>query len=265
MGRAALPMYDLPELREATDAWWQGLSRHLKKAGMRYLPDGLERPKSLSAHWLDPTLIFSQTCGYPLTHALSEHLHLIGTPCYSAPGCHGPRYCSLVVVAAAQPARRIADLRGMRCVYNGRDSQSGYNALRALIAPQAQNGRFFSTVQASGNHRDSLLAVGRGQADVCAVDCVTHALLARYAPDTLAGTRVLTQTPTAPGLPYVTASVLTVAEMRAGVAAAFADPDLREVRAALLLDGIELLERAAYREILNMEAFAVYRGYPELK
>lgn len=258
-------MYDLPELREATDAWWQGLSRHLKKAGMRYLPDYLERPKSLTAHWLDPTLIFSQTCGYPLTHTLSEHLHLLGTPCYNAPGCHGPRYCSLVIVPTDHPAHRIGELRGARCAYSSRDSQSGYNALRALIAPHAQNGRFFAAVQDSGSHRASLLAVSRGEADVCAVDCVTHALLARHDPNTLAGTRVLTQTPTAPGLPYVTASVLTVREMRAGVMAAFADPELRDVRATLLLDGIELLERSTYREILNMEAFAVYRGYPELK
>jgi hypothetical protein len=30
---ATLPMYDWPEVREATDAWWAGLARHLRGAG----------------------------------------------------------------------------------------------------------------------------------------------------------------------------------------------------------------------------------------
>jgi hypothetical protein len=30
---AALPMYDWPEIREATDAWWAGLARAFRREG----------------------------------------------------------------------------------------------------------------------------------------------------------------------------------------------------------------------------------------
>ena len=30
---ASLPMYDWPEVRDATDAWWHGLARHIGVAG----------------------------------------------------------------------------------------------------------------------------------------------------------------------------------------------------------------------------------------
>ena len=34
MAVASLPMYDLPELREATDAWWRGLARAFAAEGL---------------------------------------------------------------------------------------------------------------------------------------------------------------------------------------------------------------------------------------
>ena len=106
--------------------------------------------------------------------------------------------------------------------------------------------------------------LSQGVADVCAVDCVIYALLQRYAPQELEGLRVLTMTASSPGLPYVTASVLTLTQMRIGISAAFADPELAETRAALLLKGMEILPEGAYQEILNMEAVAVSYGYPQL-
>ena len=264
MGRASLPMYDYPELREYTDQWWQGLCRHFKDAGLRFFPEELERPKNLYPHWMDPTLFFSQTCGYPLTHALRRQLHIVGAPCYSASGCRGVRYTSFVVVAAENPARNLAELRDTRCAYNSLDSQSGYNALRAIVAPLAHRGRFFGKALKSGGHRESLWMVGNGEADICAVDCVTYALLQRHIPETLHNTRILTETPTAPGMPFITASVLTLEPMRMAVQNAFADPELEPLRAELLLGGFETLPREHYKEIVNMEKFAIQRGYREL-
>jgi hypothetical protein len=39
---ATLPMYDWPQLRSSTDAWWAGLARHLRAAGID-APDRLTR------------------------------------------------------------------------------------------------------------------------------------------------------------------------------------------------------------------------------
>src|SRR5207249_2755288 len=50
---ASLPMYDLPEVKAATDAWWRGLARHIGIAGV------LDRGRDRLAPWRSPDLVFS--------------------------------------------------------------------------------------------------------------------------------------------------------------------------------------------------------------
>lgn len=262
--RASLPMYDLPEVRVATDAWWAGLARHFRGAGVEGVPDCLEREPAPA--WSDPDLLFSQTCGYPLTHALAGRVHMVCTPKYAAAGCEGVRYSSALVVAADSAARSLADLHGSVCAINARDSHSGCNVLRRMLAPLAAGGSFFTTAIETGSHPASLGAVAAGNADLCAVDAVTHALLARHAPERLAGTRVLEFSPQAPGLPYIAG--LRVGEpalerMRAAIHTALEDPGLASTRDALLVDGAEVLPLEAYEEIVAMERRAIDMGYPE--
>src|SRR5262249_9485478 len=111
----------------------------------------------------------------------------------------------------------------------------------------------------------SLQRAAVGAADVAAVDCVTHALVARYQPAALEGTRVLTRTASTPGLPYVTrgdADDDRIARLRAGIQRAFADPQLESARAALLLTAAYVLPLAAYDRIMAIENAAVAAGYP---
>src|ERR1700743_1832340 len=97
---ASLPMYDLPELAAETDAWWSGLRRHITAQGVDDLPSVLTRTAHPIGHNLRDRPIFTQTCGYPLTHALDGHVRLLATPRYRAPGCAGTTYASWVVVHA---------------------------------------------------------------------------------------------------------------------------------------------------------------------
>jgi ABC-type phosphate/phosphonate transport system substrate-binding protein len=264
---ASLGMYDLPELAAATDAWWAGLRRHFTAQGFRDLPAALHRAGDPVDRLTAPGLIFAQTCGFPMTHKLKDHVQLLATPCYAVPGCAGASYVSWIVVRQDDRARTLADLRGKRIAYNDDGSQSGYNALRAMVAPLAQGGRFFAAALESGAHRSSMAMVKAGQADVAALDCVTFALIARAAPEEVDGIRVLCASATAPGLPYVTAASTASADvqrLQAGILAAFADPSLAETRAALALDGCEILPRAAYEVITAMESAAIAAGYPDL-
>lgn len=263
---ASLPMYDLPVVRAATDAWWAGLARHLRAAGVREVPDTLQREPAPA--WTDPRLLLSQTCGYPLTHALAGRVSLVGTPCYDAPGCEGPRYASALVVAAAADARELADLRGGVCACNQRESHSGYNVLRRLVAPLADGTDFFANVVETGSHAASIAVVAEGRADLCAVDAVVHALLSRQAPEALARTRVLGFSPTAPGLPCIAGPRVapdTVARMRDAIEAAVSDPGLAAARAELRISGFAALEPADYDEIATMEREAGVMGYPQLR
>jgi ABC-type phosphate/phosphonate transport system substrate-binding protein len=268
MPLASLPMYDLSEVEKATDSWWAGLARGFRREGLDDVPDRLRRDGGGSAHWLAPDLLFSQACGYPLMHAFADRLQLVATPCYEAPGCSGPSYSSLVIVRADAPVRDFAALRGSVAVINSVDSQSGYSALRALVAPLHRRGRFFADVVESGGHAASIEMVAAGQADVAAIDCVTHALLDRHRPDVLVGTRLLCRSAAAPGLPYVTAagaSADTVRRLQAGLFRALSEPDLAAARDALLLVDAEVLPLSAYGRIREMEAAAAEAGYPRLR
>ena len=265
---ASLPMYDLPELRAATDAWWSGMAVALRRAGIDVVPDQLTRADNPATVWRDPNLLLSQTCGYPLVHDMAGILQPVATPIYDAPGCDGPNYSSAIVVSAEQSANDISALRGAVCAINRPDSQSGYNCLRAVLSSLAEGKPFFARVIETGSHAHSLEMISRGDADVCAIDCVTHTLLSRHRPQALANTRILGYTAHAPGLPYVTravASVDVVQRIREGVMTAFADPALAGAREALLLVGAEVLDAESYADILAMEAAAQAQGYRELR
>ena len=259
-------MYDFSEVRAATDAWWRGVASALRSAGLEKVPDMLTRDPQVDV-WHSPELLLSQTCGYPLTHELAGVVALVATPAYSADGCRGADYCSLIVVSEASSAAALEDLRGTVCAYSRRHSHSGYNALRAAIAPVAGGDAFFSRVIESGGHPFSIELVARGEADVCAVDCVTHALMARYQPSALSGTRVIGRTERAPGLPYVTHAGVErdhVRRLREGLKAAVSNPALADAREALLLADMSFLEDDDYRRIDDMENSARAAGYAEI-
>jgi ABC-type phosphate/phosphonate transport system substrate-binding protein len=264
---ASLGMYDLPELASITDAWWSGLRRHFMAQGLSDLPAALNRSGDPVERLKAAGLSFAQTCGFPLTHKLKGHVQLLATPRYLVPGCAGATYVSWIVVRQDEQAKTLADLRGRRVAYNDDGSQSGYNSLRAMLAPLAHGGRFLGAAIESGAHRNSLAMVKAGAANAAAIDCVTFALIARAAPQEVQGIRVLCASATAPGLPYVTAAETSpsdVQRLQNGIEAAFADPALTQTRAALALDGCEFLLPAAYEVIPAMESAAIAGGYPRL-
>ena len=199
----ALPMYPLSAA--ARHGFGEFLLPRLARAGFAPLPPRLVSPGDPHRHWLRPDLALSQTCGYPLVTELAGRVQLLGGFAYSAPGCSGVHYRSVLLVRADYAGAGLADLRGAVAVYNDRRSQSGYNALRAAIAPLACQGRFFSASLASGSHLASARMVAAGAADIAAVDCVSYALLRQRHPRWFAGLRVIGATPATPGLPLISA------------------------------------------------------------
>lgn len=127
---AALPMYDWPEMRAATDAQWARLCAALRSQGVdapvrlvcrnadlppvsggvrdeagailasdpaSLPPDGFD----LHALWLHPALLLAQTCWGPMGLGLGEHVAVIGQPDYSAfEGGNGALYSSAIVMRA---------------------------------------------------------------------------------------------------------------------------------------------------------------------
>ena len=252
MKRLALPMYDIHHPNT------QALSAKLAQR----LQADVEWPKDLLKHWRASDLLLSQTCGYPLMTQLPE-VQLVGAFTLSAPGCDGARYRSWLVARAEDEDRALADFRGRRAVANSLDSHSGYNALRYLIAPLAQDGRFFSATTLSGSHRQSLADLRAGKADIAAIDCVTWALLRRHAAQELAGLAIIGETPLCPAPPLITAAqtdAQTLATLRDELARLAKEKAAR----ASFITGFTVPTREAYQEIVRWEQQAAALGVTAL-
>lgn len=268
MSLASLAMYSTPSaVGEATDLLWAYIRDGLRAAGLQQVPDQLDKAVRHDDAWLRPDLLLAQTCGYPYVRRLRGRVRLVATPEYTHPGCVGPLKCSFVVVSKDAGYQGIADLKGARAAINHPESNSGANLFRALVAPHAENGRFFSSVVETGSHNASLELVSSGLADVASIDCITYANILRFEPRLIEAVRIIAETPRGPGLPYITRVAATDEELsilRAVLAAIADDRRMDEVRDILSLGKFSVLEDADYQPLLEFERDAVRLGYPEI-
>src|SRR3954454_8351186 len=113
----SLPMYDWPEIAWANDALWLAIANRLDASGIA-APRTLDRSHAHDAAWREPSLVLSQTCGFPFATRLRGIVRMVGTPVYDVPGCDGPYYSSMIVVRSDEPSERLADVTGRRFAYN---------------------------------------------------------------------------------------------------------------------------------------------------
>jgi ABC-type phosphate/phosphonate transport system substrate-binding protein len=241
---ASLPMYDLPEIRWATDALWEALAQRLDVE----LP--LTRGTDWRAPWRSPDLLFSQTCGYPFTHEFAGQLTYVATPHYDADGCEGPNYRSILF---AREKAELESFRGRIAAINGPDSMSGMLALQLVFAPVDRNGAFFSHSIETGSHIASMDAVRNGEADICAVDCVTAALCRKHRPSALSGLVEVARSLLVPGLPFVTRTYRPAPIVEA-FKSLIADKKTAHIRDALMLRDLSVLPDDAYSVISKLES-----------
>ncbi|WP_156884622.1 phosphate/phosphite/phosphonate ABC transporter substrate-binding protein [Stappia stellulata] len=257
---AALPMYDWPEVREATDALWVSLRDAFRAAGIA-APEGLTRNRPLLALWRDPQLLLAQACGLPYVQHLRGAVRLLGTPAYDIPGCPPGTYRTVFVVRREDAVPELEALKGRRCAFNHPGSQSGDGAPRAVLAPLARGGRFFGDVLETGSHRAALVAVAGGRADVATVDAVSWELARRHEP-AAAGLAVVAATPPTPGLPFISAMGMQggAERLRDAIAQGIRVTPL-DAREALMLSGFVAFEDADYEGIAVADARTRALGY----
>lgn len=238
--KAALPMYDRPEIRPATDRFWAAIRDRLRAAGLA-APEALDRPADPWPLWQAPDLVLAQTCGLPYRSRLHGKVALVGTPDYGLEGLAPGYYCSEIVARSDDP-RGFADLLAGTLALNEAGSQSGWAALQAHAAAQ---GLVPGRAIATGSHAASAAAVAEGRADLAAIDAVTWRLLKRHEAALTSRLRVVERTAPTPGLPLITAHGLDPAPVFAAVAGAIValSPD---DRAALGLRGLAAIPAAAY-------------------
>lgn len=258
---AALPMYNVTP---ALAADWRALLDDVLRAVDPHARS-VEAGDDLHALWRSPDLLVSQTCGYPLVSDLYEHVQLIATPQFDAPGCTDANYSSVLITRGDAAFNTLADCRGARAAYNQDDSNSGMNVFRHAVAPLAEGGRFFSAVLRTGSHLGSLRAVAENRADVAAIDCVTFAFIRDGLPELARQVRAIGSTAAAPGLPLIASRQVpapTVEALRSALEEARAAQPERAKR--LRLKGFSTLTLKDYARITQLENEARAAGYARL-
>lgn len=239
---AALPMYDWPETRAGTDAEWTRFRDMFRREGIEaperlarrngdlppvpggirdeagevIAPDPATLPPDefdLAVLWRHPKLLLGQTCWGPMEAGLEPHVVMVGQPSYN--GLTGGRdlmYSSAIVVrgqGAVEPAEDgsailpLDLMRGKRFAYNNPDSMSGWFGINRDLDAVGEGIGIFSERIETGGHRNSIIAIAEGRADVATIDCRSWKLAQRHEPRA-AEVQVVGWTALRKGLPMIT-------------------------------------------------------------
>jgi ABC-type phosphate/phosphonate transport system substrate-binding protein len=261
--QAALPMYLVPQA--ALQAFWSALADLLLREGVAAsdIPQQLSEPADCHVQWLESDLLLSQACGYPLVTQLAGRVQLVGTFAYDAPGVQGMQCRSQLVCRADDARASLQAFAGSTLAFNDTISQSGTNALRALVATTTTQRPFFAATLRTGAHYRSIEAVRTGQADMAALDPVSWALWQQDCPAQAKELRVFGQTEAYPGLPLIT-SLQTppqvLAALRQSLRHIATDAAYASLRTPLLITGFEATTLADYQRCTDLQEHAFTRG-----
>jgi ABC-type phosphate/phosphonate transport system substrate-binding protein len=262
--RLSLPMYCFPEMEAANSAFLATLRRKLRAKGIPAAETSSHDRRSDS---VDPGILFTQICGYPLFKHYREQYRLLATPHYAVPGCIGPNHRAFFMVRAEDPAERLESLRGRIFGCNSVLSNSGMNLPRLSVARISGGAAFFSSIVMTGAHITSLERLDQGSIDVCSIDNVTWGCFKKFRPSAAERYRILDETVSSPSLPFVT-SVNTTESDAAAVAETLYeivnDPQNAHICEELELTGLSVPDVAAYERLADYEREATELGFPEI-
>jgi ABC-type phosphate/phosphonate transport system substrate-binding protein len=246
----ALPMYDWPELHQATDAFWQAIRVELANNDID-APAQLSRNMKEEDTWLAPDLLLGQTCGYPYSTMLKDKVRYVATPVYRVEGCEAGRYSSAIVVNRDSHLNLEA-LQGTSLAFNATMSLSGYRILGAMFGDLQD---FFGPLIKSNGHRQSARLVANGKADVAALDAVCWHHLCQFEPKTAEKLKILGWTDKNPALPFITSlntSDEVVAHLRTALNKVTAAKEIKKVCEMLTIDGCEIIDQADYAQLSRL-------------
>jgi ABC-type phosphate/phosphonate transport system substrate-binding protein len=253
----------------AVEGCWRSLLEHVARSAqveLDYLP--YPAPQPLEVLWSRPDLGAVFMCGYPIALQLAPVVPL-AAPIPSAAWAEGrPLYRTDLIVRAQAPYVRLEDTFGARAGWTVEHSHSGFNALRHHLLGFRSAARPTLYSEVTGGlvtARNVLDAVREGRIDIGPLDGFWHALIARHAPELVAGVRVLASTDTAP-MPAFVASAGTapavIERLRTAFTAARSAPWFAPLAQELLIEGFAAVTQASYATTLAWDREARSAGYP---
>jgi ABC-type phosphate/phosphonate transport system substrate-binding protein len=253
----------------AEAAWREIFARVAARAGVSldYVPH--KPPAPLEDLWARPDLGAVFMCGWPwaMRREAAERAAagtapaLVAAPRVAQPGGgFAPLYRTLFVVAAASPARSLADTFGGTLAWTVEHSHSGFNAPRHHLLAHRRPDRpllYARTIGPLVTPRRVIDAVLAGEATVGPLDSYWATLLERHEPETWRRLRVVDAT-AAVAIPPIVAAPDTTRDVVARLADAFrAEGEV----AALALDGFAVPAPEDYAPHARWAADARAAGY----
>ena len=251
---AALPLFDWPELREATDGLWAAVAQHAAKAGIE-APE-LDRGRAPAALWADPGLLLSQADAHAHVAGAAAATRLICTPVYEAEGCGAGKVAAVFLVrredADRGGAQGLSALAGARFAVAA-DSLCGAPALVDALGRPA-----VGELATRPDARAAIRALAEGEAEGAAVDALAWALARTHEP-AAAGLAAIGWSDPLPAPPFVTSALTetgTRARLRGALVEALVEPATEPFRRALRLARIVAFADPDYDPARRLAALA---------
>ena len=226
-------------------------------------------PTSIEELWAMPGLGCVLMCGYPYARA-EPRPGLLAAPVPSFEHYGGkPVYFSYLLVAEESPFETIEDTFGSCISWTIENSQSGFNAVRSFLLPYRTADRprlYRESIGPLGTFSVGIEGISRGEIDVVPVDSFSYELMREYAPEDVAGTRIIATTPAAPVPPLVAghdADPDVTDRLRAALHEVHEMPELAEALAVMKISRFVPVTPEYYETTLEQAAEAVAAGYSQ--
>lgn len=228
-------------------------------------------PQPIASLWRESGLFASFMCGWPFVRA-NDVMQPVVAPVPAPPRYEGlPRYCSEFLVRDDSGFQSLEDTFDHRIGWMPQDSQSGFNAPRALLAQHVNVERRTLYRESRGPFATPTQLIGAlrgGEVDVVAVDGFFLDLVRQHAPSRLAGLRTVATTPWTP-IPLLVAApdvdTRLVARLRDQLLRLHEDVATSRFLADVLVDRFVVPDVAAYSTLDAMSRFAIERGYEAIR
>ena len=228
-------------------------------------------PQPIASLWDEPGLCAAFMCGWPFVRS-NRGMQAIAAPVPSPARYAGlARYRSEFLVREASGWTSLEDTFEHRIGWMPADSQSGFNAPRALLARYVTGRRRTLYRESHGPFMTPaklLDALRTNEVDVVAVDGFHLDLVRHCEPSTLAGLRTIATTPWTP-IPLLVAAPDVdphlVARLREHLLALHEDSASAACLRAVALARFVVPDIASYAQLPEMARFATERGYDAIR
>ena len=222
-------MYPFASVEGAWDELWTAVHRRAP-----WTPERLTRSGDVHARWYDTDCLVTHVCGWPFAALHRNDMTLIGSFTLDLPEADDAGHYHSVLLSTRNVELEHLIRPDVRVVANSADSLSGWISL--LAATVGPGNEWPGPIAFTSAHRDSLIAMAKGEADLACIDSLTLSFIRDEEPELLADLHQVGLGPRIP-TPAITARTSLgtdrIGQLADALRAAVNDPSIADARRAL--------------------------------